>query len=250
MSEFYVGYQPCAPSGIRRRVRAAVAAVFLLGVAGAALFAASQHNFARSYFDFAKPHQFSGTLSTQPFPTLLLDPSSDRQQQDAPYLLVAPGKFGADSLLAGRDAKHIRLRGALIHRDEGQMIEVDPSSIAETGGSPSAAPREEQELGEMTLAGEIVDTKCFLGVMNPGEGKVHRDCAARCLSGGIPPALVTTDLDGASRLVLLLGEDGKPMRRENFLQRVGQPVWVTGRVTKSQGLFYLRTSASGMVPLP
>jgi hypothetical protein len=250
MSEYYVGYQPCAPPGIRRHLRAAVTAVFLLGVAGAALFAASQHNFARSYFDFGKPHQFSGTLSTQPFPTLLPDASSDHQEQAAPYLLVAPGKFGAVPSLTGRDAKNIRLRGTLIHRDEGRMIEVDPSSIEETGGSPSAAPRQTQELGEMTLAGEIVDTKCFLGVMNPGEGKVHRDCAARCLSGGIPPALVTTDLDGSSRLVLLLGDDGKPLPKESFLQRVGQPVSVEGRVTKSQGLFYLRTSATGIVPLP
>jgi hypothetical protein len=29
----------------------------------------------------------------------------------------------------------------------------------------------------MTLTGEIVDSKCYLGVMNPGQGKVHRDCA-------------------------------------------------------------------------
>ena len=31
------------------------------------------------------------------------------------------------------------------------------------------------DFGEVTLAGEIVDSKCYLGVMNPGNGKVHRD---------------------------------------------------------------------------
>jgi hypothetical protein len=29
--------------------------------------------------------------------------------------------------------------------------------------------------------------------MNPGRTKVHRDCAARCIRGGIPPMLVTAD---------------------------------------------------------
>ena len=43
------------------------------------------------------------------------------------------------------------------------------------------------DLDTFTLIGEIVDSKRYLGVMNPGNGKVHRDCAVRCLSGGIPP---------------------------------------------------------------
>ena len=249
MREFYVGYLPSAPPGIRRRVRAAVVVLLLVLIGASVLFTASQNQFARSYFEFGKPAEFSGTLTLQPFPTLLADDSfvQDKQQKQ-PYLLVAPGKFSADSILAGHDAKHIRLRGRLIHRDEGHMIEVDPSSISETGG-PSEFLNDTQELGEMNLNGEIVDTKCFLGVMNPGEGKVHRDCAARCLSGGIPPALVTTGLDGSPRLVMLLGENGRPLTRESFLQRVGQPVALRGTVVKSQGLFYVRTSAARLVCL-
>ena len=231
-------------------MRAAVVVLLLVLIGASVLFTASQNQFARSYFEFGKPAEFSGTLTLQPFPTLLPDDSFVQEKQHGqPYLLVAPGKFSADSILAGHDAKHVRLRGTLIHRDEGHMIEVDPSSILETDG-PSKSPNDTQEFEEMNLTGEIVDTKCFLGVMNPGEGKVHRDCAARCLSGGIPPALITTSLDGSPRLVMLLGENGRPLSRESFLQRVGQPVALSGTVLKSQGLFYVRTSAARIVRLP
>jgi len=86
--------------------------------------------------------------------------------------------------------------------------------------------------------------------MNPGEGKVHRDCAARCLSGGIPPALVTLDADGIHRIVLLTGEDGKPLPKQAYLARVGQPVSVRGRVWESRGLYYLRASGAQITALP
>ena len=102
-------------------------------------------------------------------------------------MLVAPGKHGADTLVAAFEGKHVRLQGQLIYRDGQTMVEIDPKTI--TAMEPTENPAlETADLGTATLTGEIVDSKCYLGVMNPGRGKVHRDCAARCLSGGIPPA--------------------------------------------------------------
>jgi hypothetical protein len=90
----------------------------------------------------------------------------------------------------------------------------------------------------VTLTGEIVDSKCFLGVMNPGEGHVHRDCARRCLSGGIPPMLVVRDGRGGEQLVLLVSEDGEPIGRQ--LTRVaGRPVTVTGQLAHQGDQFVL-----------
>ena len=213
------------------------------------IFAACQHNFAQSSFDYGKPAEFSGTLALQPFPILAIDDhASPTKKAEPPYLLVAPGKFGADSLVAGKEGKHVRLRGTLSHRAEGQMIELEPGSITETANSQVAA-RVEKDLGFASLNGEIVDTKCFLGVMKPGEGKLHRDCASRCLSGGIPPALVTTDLDGLQRLVLITAENGKPLPKAEFMTRVGQPVSIRGRVVESQGLYYVHANAADIVPL-
>jgi hypothetical protein len=251
MNDFYVGYLPSAPPGIRRRARMTVLFAVLLAIAGAALFAASQRQFANSFFEYGKPTEFAGTLNLQPFPTLVVEnPDAASAKSEAPYLLVAPGKFGADSLLAGIDGKRVRLRGTLIHRGEEHMIEIEPGSVSTVQGSSVRSGLQVQDLGLVTLSGEIVDTKCYLGVMNPGEGKVHRDCAARCLSGGIPPALVTSDFGGTSLLFLLLGEDGRPLAKPDFLQRIGQPVSIQGQAFASRGLYYLRTNTSGIQPLP
>ena len=77
------------------------------------------------------------------------------------------------------------------------------------------------------LGGEIVDSKCYLGVMNPGRSKVHRDCAARCLRGGIPPMLVTADAT-----YLLAGAEGADF--------VGETVQVEGDVERSGDTLILR----------
>lgn len=109
------------------------------------------------------------------------------------------------------------------------MLELLPGSlraVADSGGSEIRL-----ELGEMTLTGEIVDSKCYLGVMNPGQGKVHRDCAARCISGGIPPAFLVRDAAGESQSLLLVGDDGRKLRHE-ILNYVGEPVRLTGRLSR------------------
>jgi hypothetical protein len=119
----------------------------------------------------------------------------------------------------------------LIERGTAKMLQVEPDSIKFTG---AAAPgrRQRVDLGSVTLTGEIVDTKCFLGVMNPGNGKVHRDCAARCISGGVPPAFLVRDASGESRVLLLVGGDGRQIGRE-VLDFVAEPITISGRLVRS-----------------
>jgi hypothetical protein len=246
VSEFYIGYQPNAPRGIRSRVRRTVLGMFVLAAAGALLFASSQRDFADSQFVFGKPPEFSGTIVEQPFPSLFVNAFGDTI---TPYLLCAPGKHGADSFVNGWAGKTARLQGPLIYRQEGLMIELVPGSITEETPAPARSPVP-RDFGEFTLQGEIVDTKCFLGVMNPGEGKVHRDCATRCLSGGIPPALLTRDFDHTSRILLLTDSASKPLAKSAYLAIVGQPVRVHGRVVEADGLYYLQTSRADIAALP
>ena len=72
------------------------------------------------------------------------------------------------------------------------MIETKPewiqASAKDERRAQSDAPYE--SLGKQTFVGEIVDSKCFLGVMNPGRLTPHRACAIRCISGGVPPVLL------------------------------------------------------------
>jgi hypothetical protein len=90
------------------------------------------------------------------------------------------------------------------------------------------------------LTGQIVDSKCYFGVMNPGEGEVHRSCATRCLSGGIPPALVSRDVDGRS-VYLLADASGERVPNDCAAERADRPITIRGRLVKSGDTLVLET---------
>ncbi len=111
------------------------------------------------------------------------------------------------------------------------MIEVLPGSIQPGGASAAALTA---DLGAVQLTGEIVDSKCYFGVMNPGNGKVHRDCAARCISGGIPPAFLVRDAEG--RLTTLLLARITP----ELAEHIAEPITLRGRLLRSEGRLILQ----------
>ncbi len=162
---------------------------------------------------------------------------------------LAEGKHGADSQVAAFARKTVQLRGTRIYRDNQTMIEVVSGSISLKRDSTRSQPPS-QELGIFELAGEIVDSKCYLGVMNPGSGKVHRDCAVRCISGGIPPVFATNDFNGSPAILLLTDLHQKPLPKETFLKLVAQPVRIHGSVVKTGETLYLKTGPSAISPLP
>ena len=97
------------------------------------------------------------------------------------------------------------------------------------------------DLGRVTLRGEIVDTKCYLGVMNPGEHKVHRDCAVRCISGGVPAAFIVRDASGDSRILLLAGEDGRALNRE-VLPFVAEPLEIPATLIRTGSMLTIKAN--------
>ncbi|HEY6904984.1 MAG TPA: hypothetical protein VI216_11800 [Candidatus Acidoferrales bacterium] len=250
MSEFYIGYLPKAPVGIRRRVLALVILLLVLCTACAFLFAKSQKTFANSLFEFGKERVFEGTIEEAPYPILSIKRPGASLSSAAysHYLLVAAGKHGANAQVAKYVGKDVRLRGSLIYRDGQTMIELVNGSIAEVA-SAQRPPEAPSMLGEFTLTGEIVDSKCYLGVMNPGSGKVHRDCAVRCISGGIPPALATKDLDGTPSLLLLTDLQHKPLPKEVIIRLVGQPVRIRGQVLRLGSTMFLETESAWIAAL-
>jgi hypothetical protein len=231
MNDFYVGYLPKAPTALARFVRKVTIVLGLLAVTAALVFVVGQMPFANSVFEYGKLRSFEGVVVTRPFPTLLVARPGEIGQQDkySRYLLVAPGKHGADDLVATFDGKQVRLQGQLIYREGGTMVEMTPGSIAVIDTAP-AVQATTRDLGTVTLTGEIVDSKCYLGVMNPGQGKVHRDCAARCLSGGIPPIFVTSD--GHEQL-LLVGMDGRALGRDALGEFIAEPIQIQGELLES-----------------
>ena len=231
MNEFYVGYLPKAPTALARFVRKVIIALSLLAAATALVLLVVQMPFPDSTFEYGKLRSFEGVIVTRPFPTLLVARPGEIGQHDksSRYLLVAPGKHGADDLVAGFDGKHVRLQGQLIYREGGTMLEITPNSIAVIDTAPTIQETT-RDLGTVMLTGEIVDSKCYLGVMNPGQGKVHRDCAARCLSGGIPPIFVTAD---GREQFLLVGPDGRALGRDALREFIAEPIQIQGELLES-----------------
>jgi hypothetical protein len=160
---------------------------------------------------------------------------------DASFLLVGPGKHGLSELVKGMQGKTVQLKGTLIERGKDHMLEVLPESLHATG--QTALSSKPVDLGSVTLRGEIVDSKCYLGVMNPGSGKVHRDCAARCISGGAPPAFVARDESGQEQVLLLVGSDGRQLNKE-VLPFVAEPVEISGALVRSGSNLVLKAEPS------
>ena len=124
------------------------------------------------------------------------------------------------------------------------MIEVDsaslPSRVSEAASVQATALLEQSDSGAVELTGEIVDSKCFLGVMVPGSGKTHKECASLCLRGGIPPALYVQDRARHSSLLLLVGPTGEPIGAR-AVQAAGEAITVTGSIQRQGGWLVLRT---------
>jgi hypothetical protein len=199
-------------------------------VAGGAIIAAvvahGQKSFPKAVFEFGLFRSYSGTLYDWPAPILIAGAKQ--------YLLVGMGKHGVQPFVKQASGKAASFSGALIERDGVQMLEIAPDSLqVQPSQQPSAIGV--RSLGMVELTGEVVDTKCYLGVMNPGQGKVHRGCAARCISGGIPPALA---MDG--RIVLLIGSDDRQLGRE-LLPFAGERVRAKGELIQAGDIQALRT---------
>jgi hypothetical protein len=237
--DFYVGYRPAAPAGLGRWLRRVVAAIVLGGAAVAGALASLQAPFADATFEYGTVRDFEGSLRADPYPALEVVAPADRAGRT--HLLVDRGKHGAGEDVVDLAGRAVRVAGQLVERESMAMVELTTKPVEQ---GPAAPGPVERSFGQRRLRGEIVDTKCHLGVMKPGEGKVHRACAARCISGGIPPALWVRDRAGRSRRYLLQGTDGGALGGPEVLARVAEPVEVVGEVVRRGDLWLLRTDAA------
>jgi hypothetical protein len=121
------------------------------------------------------------------------------------------------------------------------MLEV-PTELPQLLGKPTEKEfrPETETVGPVNLVGELVDTKCFLGVMRPATGKVHRACAIRCLSGGIPPAILVKS-GGYDSAILLAGPENEPLQYDVML--AGLQVRAVGTLHRENGFDYIRVDS-------
>lgn len=233
-TDFYIGYQSKAPAPLARFLRRVVGSLIVSGALLAIGLAALQRPFDPGIFEYGVVKDFEGVLLENPVPTLLVAVTAESEITRSGYsrfLLVAPGKFGAADLVAGLQGRTVRVQGSLIYRDNETMIELSPGSIREAAVSSDQQLPAPIDLGAHVVVGEIVDSKCYLGVMKPGREKTHRACAVRCISGGIPPILRITSAEDPPIHLLLLGEEGEPIN-EQILDFVAEPVEIPGTIRR------------------
>lgn len=191
-------------------------------------------------------HVVEGVLSAKPYPMIRV------RDEAAPFgmrsvLIVAQGKCTSGLKLADMDGLPVKASGVLIARKDRRMLEV-PLSLnqwlepLETAAAAVAAPRPES-LGRARLAGQIMDSKCFFGVMRPGRGKTHKACAALCIRGGIPPSYWARDAEGRESVLLMTDAGGGPMG-EAILPFVADPVEAEGELVRVGDLIEFRANAA------
>lgn len=172
---------------------------------------------------------YDGILLVRPYPVVLV-PATAQLPAHA-VLLVSEGKSGAPPGLAALAGRMVTVQGYPLLRDGLTVLQLSQPPRAVAG---EAAPVAATPLGTRTIAGEIVDSKCFLGAMIPGEGKVHQACAGLCLLGGIPPLFVTLDAAGHRTYRLLADAEGGPL--PEVAAHAGQPLTLTGALTRLDGI--------------
>ena len=220
--EFYIGWQNKAPRSYGQWVKYVVWSLVVLIPFIAVLLVLSQRGFIPSKYEIARLRTLEGILITEPIPCLKISLGQDAKGTThfQRILLIGIGKKSANPALealaqkTGKPlmGKGIRLKGKLIYYDGVVAFELGPEKELFQGFSKLkdlASPP--VQLGKATLRGEILDPKCYLGVMRPGEGKPHRSCAIRCLAGGIPAFFKAKTSGGTQQYCFVLDQDGQPI---------------------------------------
>lgn len=231
--DFYIGYRDKAPTAHVKFLKQRVSLLALIVVLAGLGFAIGQQKFTNSSFELGKLTEVEGVLHLNPYPILSVELAPGQSKE---ILLLGFGKFGAENGLAAiageqdLEGLHLTLQGTLIYYDGVTLMQLEP----EVEGTYEILGRKEDKLvtsskGVATLKGEVIDPKCYFGVMKPGYGKIHRSCAVRCISGGIPPVFVSTAADGTSRFVLVATENGTAANQA-VLDIIGKPCTLTGKL--------------------
>jgi hypothetical protein len=235
-NDFYVGYFDLPPKGITQFIKIVVAFLALTMLSLAWFVADNQRGFISSTYEYDQEITLSGLLISNPVPAIQLNLGESTEFTPLIHTIpiVAFGKKGGDKLVRELSGTLVNVKGHLIYHDGKTLIEIsNPDNIESVGPRPSNFPLHKavDDEAEKKFTGEIVDAKCFFGVMKPGHGKPHRSCAIRCISGGVPAVFRSTDSFGDPMYQLIILESTSPKILADF---IGEVVEITG----IEGEFY------------
>lgn len=241
--EFYVSYiEGSLGKNTKKTLKRFVFAVLALVFIGALIFSFFQNPFKNSTFELSTETKISGVYHENPYPMLRVQVAENEYKN---ILLLGFGKFSANPYLKGilsevanLNGKNLTIEGNLIYYNGKTLIQItDSEKVTLTKVNEANKIPIKTVISEMTLEGEIIDPKCYFGVMKPGFGKIHRSCAVRCISGGVPPVLATTDENNISKYYLITDKEGNAIHKD-ILPFIGKPSKIKGIVEK-MGDWYL-----------
>lgn len=222
---FYVGYLSM-PTGYKRFIRVIVGCFAGVVIGSAAAIAFAQRNPGAAVWDTSSEQLLTGVAVIEPFPAILV---TDDDGTVLPHLLVQMGKLGARELLEPFAGTTVNVRGFLLERAGRRIVELSSDNAIEAANSDgSGALPIIFESESIELSGEILDGKCYLGAMKPGDGKAHKACALLCLDGGLPPMFADTRDPLTADIRLLLFEDGTASLPDGYRDLVAERVSVRG----------------------
>ena len=249
--EFYVSYiDGSLGSKTKQILKRFVIVSIVIIIAGALLFSFSQKPFKNSSFELTSATKLTGTFHENPYPMLRVEIAENTFKN---ILLVGFGKSSANPFLENiiKEVKNINgktlsIEGNLIYYNGKTLMQItNDEKVTLSKGSPSNKAPQKIAISEMTFQGEIIDPKCYFGVMKPGKGKIHRSCAARCISGGIPPVLATTDNNNIAEYYLITDDNGNAIH-EAILPFIGKPSEITGIVEKMEDWYLLKINTENI----
>ena len=240
--EFYQGYSPTIPQGIRRFLWILIPLIAVMVIVLSIILPTIHNQYSPGSFTGFR--EYEGLLMDQPIPHLMIPRQGSTNPDNAysRYVLAGTSKTSVDPKILEFAGNWVKIEALPVFRDGMTLLAVRASETPEIIDPPSTQsliPPQGKTLGKFTLAGEIVDTKCYLGVMKPGQLKVHRDCAIRCISGGVPPSLRVVDASGNIEYFLLVDSESKAVNSD-ILDIIADPVAVTGEVVQYGDLFVLK----------
>ncbi|MGD2132594.1 MAG: hypothetical protein PVI23_07360 [Maricaulaceae bacterium] len=250
-SSFFIGWSPQVPPVDRRAMLSAAIGLTALGAGAGWLLASRQDAPGSGTWDQADVRDFTGLFLTEPYPMLR---TRDIDGSPRTALLACMTKCGVADRLPAFSNRPARVRGSVISRGRHAMITVSDGEdwIAEAEATDDSvlAPPSEQTLGEATLTGEILDSKCWFGAMRPADSKVHKACASLCIRSGIPPAFFARDDQGGEHALILTNPDGSGITPDGrFLSLVADPAQARGQLVARADQLQLRVDASSIVRL-
>lgn len=228
---------PKAPKSFAKHVRKVLLILFPVALILAYLLSSNQKKFSTANFEYGKLTEMTGIYYNNPVPLIKV---YDKNRDPISIPLVGYGKHGAESAIMeienerkiSLNGKELTLKGTMLYGDGKTILQIDKNDNPVVNiGSGSTFSVIERDLGTQTIRGEIVDPKCYFGVMKPGEGKVHRDCAIRCILGGIPPVLHVQNEKGESNYYLIVGPHGEKIS-DAVQDVVAEPVSIEAKVVQ------------------